>query len=67
MYHAIKSQEVRKVLSVEGPALVLAIAIAGLFYKFGSFILELFAFLPTWFAISYAISRIGRRMGIITD
>ena len=64
MYHAVKSQSVKKLLVVEGPSLIVAIAIANVFYKFGSFPLELLAFLPTWFVVSYllsnAISRISR-------
>ena len=67
MYHAVRSQEVKKVLAVEGPSLLIAIAVAGTFYKFGSFILELLAFLPTWFIISFAISKAGQRLGIIPD
>ena len=67
MYHATKSQELKRVLVVEGPSLILSAAIAGLFYKFGSFILELAAFLPTWYAVSYLISKFGRQLGIVSN
>ena len=67
MYHAVRSQEAKKLLSVEGPSLLLAIGIAGTFYKFGSFILELVAFLPTWFLISLVISKCAQRLGLISE
>ena len=63
MYHAVRSQEVKKVLSIEGPALLTALFIAATFYKFGSFILEMLAFLPTWFGISFLYSNIGQKLG----
>lgn len=61
MYHAVKSQALGKLLVVEGPALVVSIAIANTYYKFGSFLLELLAFLPTWFAVSFIISFLAGR------
>ncbi|AZV77715.1 hypothetical protein EBB79_07305 [Parasedimentitalea marina] len=67
MYHAIRSQEVKKVISVEGPSLLIAIVVASTFYKFGSFLLELLVFLPTWFVLSFAISTLGRKFGVISE
>lgn len=67
MYHATRSQEVKKVLSVEGPSLIVAILIASTYYKFGSFLLELLAFLPTWYALSFVFSTLGRRLGVISE
>ncbi len=62
MYHAVKSQSIRKLLVVEGPSLIISIAIANTFYKFGSFLLELLAFLPTWFVVSFVISQLLTRL-----
>jgi hypothetical protein len=62
MYHAVKSQAIGKLLVVEGPALIVSIAIANTFYKFGSFLLELLAFLPTWFVVSLIISSLLGRL-----
>lgn len=67
MYHAIRSQEVKKVLAVEGPSLIIAILVASTFYKFGSFLLELLAFLPTWYVLSLVLSTLGRRLGVISE
>ena len=62
MYHAVKSQSIKKLLIVEGPSLIVSIAIANIFYKFGSFLLELLAFLPTWFVVSFLISLLVSRL-----
>lgn len=64
MYHAVKSQAIGKLLVVEGPSLIVSIAIANTFYKFGSFLLELLAFLPTWFVVSFVISSILARFQV---
>jgi hypothetical protein len=39
----------------QGPALLLSLVIAELFYKFHSFLLETGAFLVTWFVIDFVI------------
>ena len=62
MYHAVKSQSIKKLLGIEGPSLIVAIVIANSFYKFGSFLLELLAFLPTWFVVSFLISMLVGRL-----
>ena len=62
MYHAVKSQKIKKLSAIEGPSLFIAIVIANTFYKFGSFLIELLAFLPTWFVVSYLISKLGERL-----
>jgi hypothetical protein len=41
----------RRVLSEQAPTLAVSWLIAEWFYKFGSFTLELSAFLATWFAL----------------
>jgi len=58
MYHATKSAGIRQLLTIEAPSLIAAIVIANTFYKFGSFLLELLAFLPTWFILSFLLSLI---------
>lgn len=60
MYRAIQSQGLRAFASQEAPYAFLALVIAELFYKFHSFVLECSAFLATWYALSFAASRIMR-------
>jgi hypothetical protein len=40
------------------PTLVVALAIAEVFYKFHSFLLECVAFLATWFVLDYVVDRV---------
>ncbi len=58
MYHAVKSIEIKELIKIEAPSLLGATIIANSFYKFGSFFLELAAFLPTWFILSFLISSV---------
>lgn len=67
MYRLLRKQQLRETMVVEFPSLLVSILIAELFYKFGSFTLELLAFLPTWFAASYFISLICRQTGILQE
>ena len=48
---------------VQLPALLAALAIAELFYKFHSFLLEAIAFLATWALLEAALIAIGRLVG----
>jgi hypothetical protein len=57
MYSLIYSVGLRRGLVREGPALLLSMIVAEVFYRFHSFTLECLAFLATWFAVSYAFSR----------
>ena len=62
MYTLIKSVAPRELLTVQAPTLVAALAIAELWYKFGSFLLEAVAFLATWFVLDAAGRFIGAAM-----
>ncbi len=53
MYTLIHQVGLRKGLLVEAPSLLSSMIIAETFYKFHSFTLECFAFLATWFGVSY--------------
>ncbi len=48
-------------VAVHAPAVVAAMVVAELFYRFGSFTLECLAFLATWYAIHLPITAIYRR------
>lgn len=51
MYTLIKRLTVRELLVVQTPTIAMSLAIAEVFYKFGSFALEALAFLVTWFVL----------------
>jgi hypothetical protein len=55
MYSLIQALPLRRLVLEQGPALLLSLVIAELFYKFHSFLLETGAFLLTWLAIDFAI------------
>ena len=61
MYALIRSLPLRSLLAVELPALVLAMLVAEVFYKFHSFTLECLAFLVTWF-VTDAVFQAGARL-----
>ena len=65
MHQLIRSNSVKHLLACETPALVLALVIAELFYKFGSFTLECLAFLVTWYVLSFVINRLAAWAGLI--
>ena len=56
MYSLLKNIGLKKFLIAEMPALATALAISETLYKFGSFILECFAFLITWYILSFFIN-----------
>ena len=56
VYTLIKSLPLRSLLAAQAPALAASWLIAELFYKFGSFTLELAAFFATWFVIDTVLS-----------
>ena len=49
MYMLIQNLGLREWLVRQSPVIMGALAIAEIFYKFGSFLLEAIAFLVTWF------------------
>ena len=55
MYSLIQALPLRRLVLEQGPALLLSLVIAELFYKFHSFLLETGAFLVTWFVIDFVI------------
>jgi len=55
MYSLIQALPLRRLVLEQGPALLLSLVIAELFYKFHSFLLETGAFLLTWLAIDFVI------------
>lgn len=65
MHRLIKSHSVKSLLICEAPSLIISLAIASVFYKFGSFLFEFLAFLPTWYLVGFLIERIGARVGLI--
>lgn len=52
MYSLIRSAGLKTFLIQEAPYLVAAFLIASLYYKWGSFGIEAFGFLATWFIFS---------------
>ena len=64
MYTLIRSISTRRLFLEQLPALTLSLAIAELFYKFHSFLLESIAFLFTWFVIDLFVVTIKKRFSI---
>ncbi len=58
MYTLFKNIPVKKILSIEFPALGFSLIMAEAFYKFGSFTLECGAFLLTWYGTSFIMNTI---------
>lgn len=52
MFSLIQSLSIRQLLLEQAPAVVGSMLIAETFYKFGSFTLEVLAFLGTWYVIN---------------
>lgn len=44
---------------LEVPSFIISLLVAEVFYKFGSFSLELLAFLPTWYVVGRGIRAIS--------
>lgn len=61
MYMLIQKLGLREWLVRQSPVLVGALAIAEIFYKFGSFLLEAVAFLVTWFFLDAITDFVLRR------
>lgn len=59
MFTMLREIPVQRLLSEQLPAFLGSFLLAEAFYKFGSFALEMIAFLSTWFAIDAAI-QLGR-------
>ena len=58
MYQLLKHLGWKKTMAGEMLPFAIAMVIADLFYKFGSFILECGAFLATWFVCSWVVEKL---------
>jgi len=63
MYALISRLPARQLLVRHAPTLVGALAIAEMFYKWRSFLLEAAGFLVTWYLLDAAVSYVERRLG----
>ena len=63
MYSLIQALPLRRLVLEQGPALLLSLVIAELFYKFHSFLLETGAFLATWFVLDAVAGLVARLIG----
>lgn len=59
MHRLIHCGGVRHFVYFEAPSLAVSLALAELFYKFGSFLLEALAFLATWYLVSFFFDRVS--------
>ena len=59
MFRLIRSITLKQAFLEQIPALVGALALAELFYKFHSFLLETGAFLATWFLLDLLLQVVG--------
>jgi hypothetical protein len=60
MYSLIAHMPLRQLMVRHAPTLVGALAIAEVFYKWHSFLLEAAGFLVTWFVLDAVVSLVGR-------
>jgi hypothetical protein len=63
MLELVRRLSWRELTIIQLPALLAALAIAELFYKFHSFLLEALAFLVTWALLEAALTAIARLIG----
>ena len=63
MYSLISRLTPRQLLLRHAPTLVGALAIAEMFYKWHSFLLEAGGFLATWYLLDALVSYVERRLG----
>ena len=63
MYSLISRLPARQLLVRHAPTLVGALAIAEMFYKWHSFLLEAGGFLLTWYVLDAAVSFVERKLG----
>lgn len=63
MYALISRLPARQLLVRHAPTLVGALAIAEMFYKWKSFLLEAAGFLVTWYLLDALVSFIERKLG----
>lgn len=63
MYSLISRLPARQLLLRHAPTLVGALAIAEMFFKWKSFLLEAGGFLLTWYLLDAAVAFVERRLG----
>ena len=63
MYSLISRLPARQLMLRHAPTLVGALAIAEMFYKWHSFLLETGGFLVTWYVLDAAVCYVERRLG----
>ena len=66
MYTLMRLRPLRRLLMEQVPALLTALIVAEVFYKFHSFTLECLAFLATWYVVDAAIQLVVRRLSVST-
>jgi hypothetical protein len=62
MYTLLKTTGVKTALSQELPGFAVALLVAQLFFKWGSFSLELIGFLVTWWVLTFLKFRVWHRL-----
>ncbi len=62
MYELLRSITLQSLFAVQLPVLVVSIVIAELFYKFGSFTLEVIGFLVTWYVLDLGAQFVRGRL-----
>jgi hypothetical protein len=62
MYELLRSITLQSLFQVQLPIVFVSIVIAELFYKFGSFTLEVVAFLVTWYVLDLGAQFARRRL-----
>jgi hypothetical protein len=62
MYELLRSITLQSLFQVQLPIVFVSIVIAELFYKFGSFTLEVVAFLVTWYVLDLGVQFVRRRI-----
>ena len=67
MYTLLKAQGIKSALTAELPGFVVALVIAQVFFKWGSFSLELVGFLATWWVASFLGHEIRKRISGAAD
>jgi len=63
MFRLLRNLTVKQLLVEQLPALLLAVCLAELFYKFHSFLLESGAFLATWLVLDALIQGVSALLG----
>jgi hypothetical protein len=63
MFTLISRLTTKELLYRQAPTLFVALAIAEIFYKFHSFLLETGGFLLTWFVLDAIVSGLARAIG----